>query len=127
MTRTNASPLVALVVAGGVSLPTLRQPAHVPNNDGISRILPGVGGVLYNVAVGDPASYLSADHAEPGVSIASPEEQRDFAMHYLPRIGNDAVVTTGLAKGARGIVTGEHARMLVHFAGETHDLLGLEA
>lgn len=116
---------MALAVAGEVSQPSLRHPGYVPDNDGLARILPGMGGVVYNVSVGDPAFHLSADHAEPGVSVASSDEQRDFAMHYLTCIGNDAVVTTGLAKGARGIVTGEHARMLVHFDDDTHDLLAV--
>ena len=58
----------------------------------------------------------------PMVSIAAADEREDFAMHYLACIGNRAVVTSGLAKGAEGIVTGEHARMLIDFGDEAHEL-----
>ena len=40
-------------------------------------------------------------------------------------MGNDAVVTSGIAAGARGIVTGEHARILVDFEREVYDGLAV--
>ena len=126
MVRTNAASLVELAVAGKVTQPTLRYPGYVPDNDGTSRVLPGMGGVVYNVTVGDPAFHWSADHVEPGVSIASANEREDFAMHYLSCIGNRAVVTSGPARGAEGIVTGEHARMLIDFGDDVHDLLAVD-
>ncbi len=125
MLRTNAQDLVAMAVAGAVSQPTLRAPGYIPDNDGLSVVLPGMSGVVYNVRTGDPAFGWAADHVEPGVSIAAANEQHDYAMHYLTCIGNDAVVTSGLAAGARGIVSGEHARLLVDFPDAVYDLINV--
>jgi Domain of unknown function (DUF4438) len=123
--RTNAKDLVTMAVAGAVTQPTLRQPGYIPDNDGRSVILPGMSGIVYNVRTGDPAFGWAGDHVEPGVSIAAVNEGADFALHYMSCIGNHAVVTSGLATGARGVVTGEHARMLVDFESDVYDGLSV--
>lgn len=120
---TNESQLVQIAVTGNISQPTLRYPGYTLNDKGVGQVLPGMSGVVYNARVGDPAFGWAADHVEPGVSIANPESAGDFALHYLTCIGNTAIVTSGLAKGATGIVTGEHARLLVDFSPEVNDLL----
>lgn len=121
--QTNKEQLVKMAVTGDVSQPGLRYPGYVPNTQGMATILPGMAGVVYNARVGDPAFGWSADHLEPGVSIANPDPDAEFALHYLTCIGNKATVTSGLAAGAAGIVTGEHARMLVDFEPDVLDLL----
>lgn len=121
--RTNAAQLVAIAVSGSISQPGLRYPGYTLNQAGVGAVLPGMSGVVYNARVGDPAFGWAGDHVEPGTSIANPDGAADFALHYLTCIGNRAVVTSGLAKGAQGIVTGEHARLLVDFDDETNDLL----
>ena len=123
MLKTNADQLVALAVAGEISQPGYRYPGYSPDNDGTARVLPGMAGVLYNVRVGDPAFGWAGDHVEPGVSVASSDLDIDFALHYLSCIGNRAVVTSGEAKGATGIVTGEHARILIDFGPDVNELL----
>ena len=114
-----------MAVSGSVSHPALRHPGYVPDNDGVATVLPGMAGVVYNVRVGDPAFGWAADHVEPGVSIARADEGGDFALHYLTCIGNEATVTSGLARGARGVVTGEHARILVDFPAEACALMAV--
>jgi hypothetical protein len=121
--NTNAGQLVEVAVAGQISQPSFRRPEYLPDNDGIARVLPGMSGVLYNVRVGDSAFFWAGDHVEPGASIAHKDMGADFALHYLTCIGNRATVTSGEAKGAEGIVTGEHARILVDFAPEVGELL----
>jgi hypothetical protein len=123
--RTNATNLVAMAVAGMVSQPTLRYPGYIPDANGLSTVLPGMAGVVYNVHTGDGAFGWAADHVEPGVSIAHSDEGADFALHYLTCIGNEAVVTSGLARGAKGVVTGEHARILIDFPEEASALLNV--
>ncbi len=123
MLETNADELIMMAVSGGVSQPGLRYPGYVPDNDGLSVVLPGMAGVVYNVRVGDPAFGWAADHVEPGVSIAHPEEGADFALHYLSCVGNEATLTSGLAQGAKGVVTGEHARILIDFPEEANALI----
>ena len=123
MLKTNADQLVELAVAAQISAPGYRYPGYSPDNEGKARVLPGMAGVLYNIRVGDSAFGWAGDHVEPGVSLASSDLDIDFALHYLSCIGNRAVVTSGEAKGAEGIVTGEHARILIDFGAEVNDYL----
>jgi hypothetical protein len=120
---TNEDQLVEMAVVGYVSQPSFRPGGYIPSATGEATVLPGMYGYIYNARVGDPAFGWAADHLEPGASIAHPDLDKDYAMHYLTCIGNKAVVTGGMAKGAEGVVTGEHARMLVDFAPEQGELL----
>lgn len=121
--RWNFDALVQMAVTGQVSQPAIRRGGYVHHPDGVGEILPGMYGITYSARVGDRAFGWSGDHVEPGVSIANGNEQADYALHYLTCIGNEAEVMTGLAKGATGVITGEHARLLVDFAPD--DLDGL--
>jgi Domain of unknown function (DUF4438) len=112
----NHDDLVEMAVTGQISQPTMRPNGYVHWPDGKAAVLPGMFGIAYNARVGDRAFGWAGDHVEPGVSIAHPDEKSDFALHYLTCIGNEATVMTGHARGAKGIVTGEHARLLVDFA-----------
>ncbi|MSO52116.1 MAG: DUF4438 domain-containing protein [Acidobacterium sp.] len=114
----NTSDLVEMAVTGQVSQPAIRQGAYLHWPDGRATTLPGMYGIVYNARVGDRAFGWAADHLEPGVSITHADERADYALHYLTCIGNGAEVTSGLARGARGVVTGEHARLLVDFEPE---------
>lgn len=116
MLRTNIDDLVVMAVSGMISAPTLERSGYRPNTEGISTVLIGMAGVVYNARVGDPAYGWAGDHVEPGISLAHPNSDIDHAMHYLTCIGNEAFVASGPARGARGIVTGEHARLLIDFA-----------
>lgn len=116
--RWNFDELVEMAVTGQVSQPAVRRGGYVHWPDGVGEILPGMYGITYNARVGDRAFGWAGDHVEPGVSIANSDERSDFALHYLTCIGNEAEVTTGLARGAKGTVTGEHARLLVDFPTE---------
>ncbi|NJR12868.1 DUF4438 domain-containing protein [bacterium] len=120
---TNEAYLVEMAVMGNISPPTLRPGGYTLDDKGVGRVLPGMSGVVYNVRVGDAAFGWSGDHVEPGVSIANPDNAAEFALHYLTCMGNRAIVTSGLAKGAEGIVTGEHARLLVDFPPDALDLM----
>jgi hypothetical protein len=119
--KSNAKTLIKMVVAGYVSQPSFRSPGYIPDNDGKSVIYPGMFGVVNNVKVGDKAFGWAGDHIEPGVSIDSEHINEHFALHYMVCTGNKAIVRSGEAKGSIGIVTGEHARNLVHFEQNTLD------
>lgn len=116
--RWNVDNLVEMAVTGKVSQPAVRRGGYTPWPDGVGVMLPGMSGIIYSARVGDRAFGWAGDHVEPGVSIAHTDERADFALHYLTCIGNEAEVMTGFARGAKGIVTGEHARILVDFAPE---------
>ena len=117
----NSNSLIKMVVAGYVSQPSFKNPGYIPDNDGKSVIYPGMFGVVNNVKIGDKAFGWAGDHIEPGVSIDSEHINEHFALHYMVCIGNKAIVRSGEAKGSIGVVTGEHARNLVHFEQKTLD------
>ena len=117
----NVESLIQMAVAGYVSQPSFKNPGYIPNNDGKSVIYPGMFGVVNNVKVGDKAFGWAGEHIEPGVSIDSEHINEHFALHYMVCSGNKAIVRSGEAKGSIGIVTGEHARNLVHFEQKTLD------
>ncbi len=114
--NTNETSLVEMAVAGVVTTPAVRPGQYIPYPDGKGAVLPGMYGITYNVRCGDRAFGWAGDHVEPGVSIDDDANSgRHHALHYLNCIGNEAVVTSGMAAGAKGIVVGEHARILVDF------------
>ena len=112
--RTNVDKLVRLSVLGEAVSPVFGGGVYRISAQGSPMVLPGVGGITYNVRVGDPACGWEADHVEPGVSLENKENDVRFgrganaALNVLSCVGNEVVVVTGEAKGAKGVVTGKH-------------------
>ena len=134
MFRTNVDKLVKISVVGEVASPVFGRGIYNISAEGAPMVLPGVGGITYNVRVGDPACGWEADHVEPGVSIENKENDPRFAqaantaLNVLSCVGNEAVVVAGEAKGAKGVVTGKHGgieHVLVDFSSETLEKLML--
>ncbi|MFQ5458415.1 MAG: DUF4438 domain-containing protein [Myxococcota bacterium] len=111
MLRTNAEKLVRMAIQGRVAAP-MRFEAFEMDAEGRGHALPSVGGIVYNVKVGDPAFDWAGDHIEPAVSALIDEEKRsnrmNQAFNFLACVGNEAVLKSGDAKGATGVVTGHH-------------------
>lgn len=131
MIRTNADKLIKLSVIGEVTSPSFQQVYKV-SAQGNPFVLPGVGGITYNLRVGDPAVGWEADHVEPGVSLENKENDPgtgrgpNTAFNSLCCIGNQATVASGDAKGEKGTVTGKHGgieHVLVDFPNEVLDKL----
>jgi len=115
-------------VIGEVTSPIFRRSPYRISHDGQPMVFPGVGGITYNVRVGDLAVGWMADHVEPGVSLENKETEvrspqgPNYALNVLSCVGNEAVVVTGDAKGEKGVVTGKHGgieHILVDFSLET--------
>ncbi|MAX75059.1 MAG: DUF4438 domain-containing protein [Nioella sp.] len=122
--KTNETAMVEMAVSGVVTTPQVRPGQYIPHPDGRAAVLPGMFGITYNVRCGDRAFGWAGDHVEPGVSIDDDTNSgRHHALHYLNCIGNEAVVTSGMAAGEKGIVIGEHARILVQFSPEAHEVM----
>ncbi|MFW9913330.1 MAG: DUF4438 domain-containing protein [Candidatus Thorarchaeota archaeon] len=124
--KTNADKLVKISVTGEVASPVSRF-AYRISHDGKPMVLPGVGGITYNLRVGDPAVGWKADHVEPGVSIENKENDARFqqaannALNILACVGNEAKIVDGDAKGQKGTVVGKHGgieHVMVDFAEE---------
>ena len=113
MLKTNAGKLVMISVMGEIASPTFRSVYNI-SATGQPLVLPGVGGITYNLRVGDLACGWEADHVEPGVSAENKEndarsgQAANTAFNVLSCIGNEATVVSGDGKGAIGVVTGKH-------------------
>ena len=105
--KTNVDRLVKLSVQGEIKHPVTANPYYT-SKDGTVSTLPAMGGITYNVKIGDPAFGWAADHVEPGVTMKNEEQVANDALSLLACIGNEAVVVSGDAKGTKGYVTGTH-------------------
>ncbi|MBN1164561.1 MAG: DUF4438 domain-containing protein [Candidatus Krumholzibacteriota bacterium] len=113
MLRTNKQNLVQQSVLGTIApcKINLKNP-YLVDSTGSAHVVPGTGGITYNVAVGDSALDFEGDHIEPCVSISTPS--RDTAnlgtggLSILSCIGNEARVASGMMTGTKGTVTGKH-------------------
>lgn len=132
--RTNADKLVKISVMGEVASPVVGRSIYSISATGTPAVLPEVGGITYNLRVGDPACGWEADHVEPGVSVENKENDPRYgqganaAFNVLSCVGNEAIVANGDAKGAKGIVTGKHGgieHVLVDFQPEILEKLML--
>lgn len=115
MLRTNREALVKMAVAGVIAPPTMARGPHRIKANGEPFVPIGMAGIVYNARPGCPAFGWAADHLEPAVCVHAPDPQEDYALHYLANLGNEAVVVSGTARGARGVVMGEHARFIIDF------------
>jgi hypothetical protein len=131
MLKTNAEKLIKISVMGEIASPTIRNVYNV-SATGKPVVLPGVGGITYNLRVGDAACGWEADHVEPGVSVENKEndarsgQAANTAFNVLSCVGNQATVATGDAKGDIGVVTGKHGgieHVLVDFSPEVLEKL----
>jgi hypothetical protein len=133
MLRTNRQSLVEKAVAGKVSQPrmALKNPWLI-DPAGTPHVMPGTGGITYNVAVGDSALDFTGDHIEPCVSVIGIEDDRDRsglgALSILSCVGNEARIVSGQAADAKGVVTGKHGgveHVLVDFPPAVLDKLSV--
>ncbi len=126
--ETNEKNLVEMSVIGEVSSPQSGSSPYSITPDGKPKVLPGIGGITYNVKVGDNAIQWEADHVEPCVSVRNKDRDENGALNLLSCIGNIARVITGDAKGSMGVVTGKHGgieNVLADFDDKTLEKLAI--
>lgn len=129
MLKLNTNQLVKVAVIGEVASPVMRGGYQV-SHDGKALNLPSVGGITYNIKVGDPVRGWIGDHIEPGISTYNKEgkdsrdsrySQENFGYNILSCIGNEAQLVSGKAKGKKGMVIGTHGgieHVLIDFPDE---------
>jgi len=120
--KTNQDRVVNVSVLGQIAspgFPGLPAEPYLLSSGGKPFLLPAYGGIVYNVSTGDTAYGWLADCVHPGVSISLKDDASNRALNTLACVGNSAVVMTGEAKGAKGIVTGKSGRfsdqVIIHF------------
>lgn len=130
MTEVNRDKLITMSVMGLVTSPTYPGIPGIPHQidrEGRPRLLPALGGIVYNVRTGDSVFGWAGDNIEPGVAIKAPDAAANQALNVFACVGNEAVVMSGTAKGAKGVVTGKSGRfaehVIIHFAATVLDQL----
>lgn len=119
---TNRERLVKVAVVGEIAPQEFElgwSRSYVISNEGVPRIVPGTGGITYNVRVGDRVKGLVGDHIEPAVSSRNPDDKANGGYNVLSCVGNRATMVSGDAKGAVGTVTGTHGgieHVMIDFA-----------
>ena len=111
--KINREQLICQSVIGEITSPLGGVNPYRINPQGQSDIYPGVGGITYNLRIGDRACGLFADHVEPGVSLSNFTQYQgqpgpNRALNLFSCAGNLATVVSGEAKGKKGRVTGKH-------------------
>lgn len=117
MLPSNVETLIQISVTGNVVSPAfhgLPSVPHIITKDGTPKLVPSWGGIVYNVRVGMSAYGWAGDNIEPGIAIRNPQDGPNHALNIYSCIGNEALVKTGDAKGAKGIVTGKSGRFAEH-------------
>lgn len=120
--RSNVDKLVSVSVMGQIASPGFpglpAEPYRLDAN-GKPFLLPTWGGIVYNVSVGDSAYGWLSDCIHPGVSISLKDDNGNRGLNLFACVGNMAVVMSGDAKGAKGVVTGKSGRfseqVIIHF------------
>lgn len=120
--KTNQEHLVSVSVMGMIASPGFPGLPALPYQltaDGQPFLLPAFGGIVYNVSVGDSAYGWLADCIHPGISISLKDDNGNRGLNLFACVGNTAIVMSGDAKGARGVVTGKSGRfseqVIIHF------------
>ncbi len=130
--RTNEKNLIMMSVQGKIANPTGPR-SHSVDAEGKPFLLPGTGGIVYNVKVGDPAFGWVADHIEPCASTILDEKERyagpNAGYNFYACVGNEAIIKTGDAKGKKGVVTGHHGgaeHVIVDFSDDVLEKLSID-
>ncbi len=132
MLRTNRQQVIETALQGRI-IPPRAYGWEITHDGRPAMTPPGLGGITYNVKVGDSCFGWASDHVEPCVSLTfgldKLSENPNKGLNVFACIGNDVTIVSGDARGARGKVTGHHGgveHVLVDFADEVLEKLTLD-
>lgn len=130
--KNNAHQVISVSVQGVITpprMPPLPAMPYALAADGSPFLLPAYGSIVYNVSVGDSAYGWLADCVHPGVSVKLEDATGNRGLNVLSCVGNTAIVMTGNAQRARGMVTGKTGRfsehVIIHFEPETREQMAI--
>ena len=111
MLKTNEDRVVEFLLQCQPGPPRTR-PRWGIDHEGNPFVLPSIGGITTNVAVGDPAFGWAGDHVEPSVSCTAntkkPFEHPNNSFQLYACAGNLATIVSGAAKNSTGYAIGHH-------------------
>ncbi len=132
MLKTNADRVVEFLLQCKPGPPRTRARWGV-DHKGVPFVLPGIGGISLNVAVGDPAFGWAGDHVEPSVSCTAntdkPFEHPNVGLQLYACAGNAATLISGEAKGSTGYAIGHHGgseHVIVEFPREVKEKMSYD-
>lgn len=108
--KTNKDKLITTAVQAVVQPASSRD--YSAAYDGKPHVGIGMASINYTVSLGDSAyGWANADHVEPDVTIQGRDRPSasQCAVAVLACIGNEAIVVSGEARGAKGMYIGRHA------------------
>jgi len=118
---TNKDQLLTIAVQGVINPASSR--GYSTTYDGKPIVHLGMGSINYTVSVGDLAyGWANADHVEPDVSFTNLEGP---GLGILGCIGNEAILISGAAKGAKGTYIGKHGSSMFWFPKDILEQLSL--
>ena len=130
--KTNVDQVIRTAVQGGI-MPPKSYGWEISADGRAIATPPGLGGITYNVKLGDSVFGWASDHCEPGVSCTAGTDKLDAnpnkGLNTFSCVGNDVTVITGEAKGSKGVVTGHHGgveHVLIDFADDVLEKLTLD-
>ncbi len=112
---------IAVNLLGVVEHPELGGTPYRVDSGGRSYVPTGDGGIVLGPRLGESVFAWDADHAAPGACLVHPDQAARHALAAYSCIGNQVVVRTGHAAGARGAVLGqrgEQGRVIAWLAPE---------
>jgi hypothetical protein len=125
--KTNKDKVLTIAVQGQIA-PAQPASAYITTWDGKPKEAIGVGGINYNLKIGDRIfGWASSDKATVGVAVEGMGSDR-FRSGWLvyASIGNEARLLGGKAQGEKGIVIAKYGSyVLIHFEADILETLAI--
>ena len=130
---TNKESVLMIAVQGRIAAP---QPSrsYITTWDGKPKVAIGIGGINYNLKLGDRVfGWAAADRATVGVAAEAIEEGRsDGSWNTCTSIGNEVKILSGKAAGGKGVIIGKFINIvsfgnfvLIHFGDSVLEKLAI--
>jgi hypothetical protein len=125
--KTNKDKVITIAVQGKIA-PAQPSGSYITTWDGKPKVAIGVGGINYNLRIGDNVfGWASADKATVGVAaegIGSDRAQGGWLTYTA--VGNEAKLLSGKGKGEKGFVVGKvGSHVQIHFDPSTLEKLAI--
>jgi len=125
---TNKDKLLTIAVQGQIA-PARTARSYITTWDGKPKIAIGIGGINYNLKIGDKIfGWASGDRATMGVAaVGVGSDSSENAWLNFTSIGNVVNVLSDDAKGEKGVIIGKFSNyVLIHFEEDVLEKLAID-